>query len=81
MTNTCAIELPRDVETMFLSGEHPADIAGRKAIRILPPEVAGPSPFFARPSGSEIRQREWLQTAFLSLRMTTKSAEGGGGNA
>jgi hypothetical protein len=46
--------------------------------RPLTPELAGSSPFFARPFGSE---RTAYQAAFLSLRMTMKSSEGGGGNA
>src|SRR4029077_303110 len=58
----------------------PGELDCRPLFRPLTPEVAGSSPFFARPFGSENgRQRERPQAAaFLSLRMTMNRSEGGG---
>jgi hypothetical protein len=60
----------------------PGELDCRPFFRPLTPEIAGSRPFFARPFGSEMGARETAsQAAFLSLRMTMKSSEGGGGNA
>jgi hypothetical protein len=64
----------------FVDAAHlPGELDCRPLFRPLTPEVAGSSPFFARPFGSEMGARENApQAAFLSLRVTMKSSEGEG---